>query len=44
MTELLLLIFGAAVGLIVLYLVWSGLSALSHFLEGDDLYDDDGEW
>jgi len=44
MTELLLLIFGAVAGLIVLYLVWHALTALSHFLEGDDMYDDDGEW
>jgi len=42
--ELLLLIAGAVVGLIVLYLVWHALTALSHFLEGDDMYDDDGEW
>lgn len=41
--ELLLLIAGAAVGLITLYLIWSGLTALSHFFEGD-LFDDDGEW
>lgn len=42
--ELLLLIMGAVAGLIVLYLVWRVLTALAHFLEGDDLFKDDGEW
>lgn len=42
--ELLLLIAGAAGGLITLYLVWRVLTALAHFLEGADLFKDDGEW
>jgi len=46
MTELLLLIAGAAVGLGVLYLVWRILRALPGHLIDDAMFDDDddGEW
>lgn len=43
MTEIALLIAGAAVGLVTVYLVWRGLTALTGFLNGDDMFDD-GEW
>jgi len=41
--ELLLLMTGAAIGLVTVYLAWRGLHALTGFFEGD-MFDDDGEW
>lgn len=44
--ELLLLMTGAAIGLVVLYLVWRILRALPGHLIDDAMFDDDddGEW